>query len=150
MDDEDARAVQGDTYTHYLAVIPFEAQVNAFSSLAEVTNPSLPYESRQSVAGNNIVVLSDLPPCNPTAAPHNYRWTIYALSSEYNAIPDMKAELDFIINQALSSTTVTQNLNQFQFVGVNQVVGVPRITRSSFENKYGSVIIGSATLVGTM
>lgn len=149
MDDEDAVAVQGSTFTHYLAVIPYQAQVSAVQYLPELSNSTLPLEQKLSVAGNSVVVLSDLQPCNPTSSPHNYRWTIYALNTEYNSIPDMKSEIDTIVDSAFASSATVLNLNQFQNQG-NGMVAVPRITRQGFANKYGAFITGTATLTGKM
>jgi phosphatidylethanolamine-binding protein (PEBP) family uncharacterized protein len=149
MDDTDAQAVQGSTYTHYFALIPYQTQVAALSAIDEVSNPSLPYEKVWTTSSNNWVVLSDLPPCNPQTTAHTYRWTIYALNTEYNSIPSMKSQFEEIINNAINSTTVVENLNYLSVNG-SSVQAIPRFTRSSFESTYGSFILDKVTLSGTM
>lgn len=149
MDDVDAAAVQGTTYTHYFALIPYQNQVNAISSIDAVSNPTLPYEKLWSTAGNNWTVLSDLPPCNPQTTAHTYRWTIYALNTEYNSISTMKTEFDEVINNAFSSSDTTNNLNYF-IVNGSSIQANPKFTRSTFESSYNSYIIDKSTLSGTM
>lgn len=149
MDDVDAAAVQGTTYTHYFAVIPYQAQVNLISSIDAVSNPALPYEKLTAAAGNNWVVLADLQPCNPQTTAHTYRWTAYALNAEYNSIATLKTQFDPIINNAFASSTTAENLNSYTING-NTIQANPRFTRSTFEADYGSYILGKATLSGTM
>jgi len=149
MDDTDAQAVQGSTYTHYFALIPYQTQVAALSAIDEVSNPSFPYEKQWTTSSNNWMVLSDLPPCNPQTTAHTYRWTIYALNTEYNSIPSMKSQFDTIINNAFNSNSVVENLNYFSVNG-SSMQATPRFTRSSFESTYGSFILDKVTLSGTM
>ena len=149
MDDEDAVAVQGSTYTHYFALIPREAQLNAISSIDAVNNSLMPYEKTTLTAGTNWVVLADLPPCNPTGTPHTYRWTAYALNTEYNSIATMKAEFDPIITAALNSSSTVENLNSFVVNGMTITV-TPKFTRASFEASDGSFIIQKSTFSGRM
>lgn len=149
MDDEDAALVQGSTYTHYFALIPREAQLSTITSINSVSSPTLPYENSTSTAGSNWIVLSDLPPCNPTSTPHTYRWTAYALNTDYNSITAMKTEFDAVINNALNTSGLTENLN-YTIINGTTLTPQPRFTRVSFEAAYGQFIADKATFTGRM
>jgi phosphatidylethanolamine-binding protein (PEBP) family uncharacterized protein len=143
MDDEDGLGLLGQrvTFTHYFALIPYQSQVNAISSIDQVANPVLPYEQVWTTAASNWIVLSDLQPCNPESAAHTYRWTVYALNTEYDSIADMKNFFDAVINNAIGSNTTIFNLNR---------TNGPTLTRQGFESQFGSYIIDKATLEGVM